>query len=86
MNRPINRTQVESVMKKLPASKSPGPYGMTGELPNIKRRSNTNTSRTFPKKLKRREYFQIHFTRPALHRYQSQKRVLQRKKITGQCP
>ena len=32
MNRPITRTVIETVIKKLPTNKSPGPDGFTGEL------------------------------------------------------
>ena len=32
MNGPITRTEIETVMKKLPTNKSPGPGGFTGEF------------------------------------------------------
>ena len=32
MNGPIIRTEIETLMKKLPTNKSPGPDGFTGEL------------------------------------------------------
>ena len=32
MNRPITSNEVETVIKNLPANKSPGPVGFTGEF------------------------------------------------------
>ena len=32
MNNPMTRTEIKSVIKNLPTSKSPGPYGFTGEF------------------------------------------------------
>ena len=32
MNRPVTSTEIETVIKKLPTNKSPGPNGFTGEF------------------------------------------------------
>ena len=32
LNRPITSTEIESVIRNLPANKNPGPYGLTAEF------------------------------------------------------
>ena len=85
MNGPITRTEIETVIKKLPTNKSPGPDGFTGEFYQTFREELTPLLLNYFKKLQRKGYSQIHSMRPPLPRYQNQTKTLQKKKITGQC-
>ena len=49
LNRPITSTEVETVIRNLPANKSPGPDGFTAEFyQKILRRDNTYPTQTLP--------------------------------------
>ena len=49
LNRPITSMEIETVIRNLPANKSPGPNGLTAEFyQKIKRRANTYPTQTLP--------------------------------------
>ena len=61
LNRTIISNKIESVTKNLPKNKSQGPNSFTGEF------YQSNDSQ----KMKSKEHFQTHSTRPALPWYQT---------------
>ena len=52
---PLTRTEIETMIKKLPTNKSPGPDGFIGKFYQTLRRANTDPSETISKNCRRRD-------------------------------
>ena len=66
LNRPITPDEIETVIKKLPTHKSPGPDVFTGEFYRALKGELPPSSTEYFKKLKKREDSQTLFMRPVL--------------------
>ena len=72
MNTATTSSEIEAVIKKLPANRSLGPDSFTGEFYKTYKEELIPILKLFKKKLKRMEHSQIHSTKPPLPRYQNQ--------------
>ena len=84
MKRPITSTEIGSVIKKCPQSKSSEPDGFTVDFYHTFREELTPILQNYSKKLQRKKHFQTHSMKWQLPWYQNKDIIHKKGKITGQ--
>ena len=84
LNRPVTPDEIETVIKKLPTNKSPGPDSFTGEFYREIKVELTSILHRLFQKLKKMEDSQTRFMKPTSSYSQNQIKTQQRKKTSGQ--
>ena len=84
MNGPITRTEIETVIKKLPTNKSPGPDGFTGEFYQTFREELTPLLLKLFQKIAEEGILPNSFYEATITPYQNQTKIPQKRKNTGQ--